>query len=182
MTRTDRLNHMLPMRALWWAMLLSGAGMFMAALYWQYALGEDPCQVCIQARLWVVAITLIGAVMLVLPDNALSSLGGLALLLASSVGLGERSYYLYEIENFRGDGSCQFTLGMPDWFAVDRWFPALFEVRNICSYTPEIAFGVSMAETLLGISVLIALITVVVGGKLMTSTLSVTKSDTNSSD
>ena len=133
-------------------MLTLGGGMFAAALYWQYALGEDPCQVCIQARLWVVAIALIGALMLILPDTTGTRLGGLILIFISSMGLGERSYYLYEIENFRGDGSCQFTLGMPDWFAVDRWFPALFEVRNICSYTPEIAMGISMAEFLLGVS------------------------------
>ena len=168
MEQTDRLNNLMSMRFLWWAMLLSGMGMFMAALYWQYALGEDPCQVCIQARLWVVAIALIGTVMLVLPDSAAARLGGLVLLLISSVGLGERSYYLYEIENFRGDGSCQFTLGMPDWFAVDRWFPALFEVRNICSYTPEVALGISMAEALLGISILIATISLTVGWKLFT--------------
>ena len=123
--------------------------MFAAALYWQYALGEDPCQVCIQARLWVAAIALVGALMLVLPDNRYTRFGGLILLLTSSVGLGERSYYLYLIENFRGDGSCQFTLGMPDWFAVDRWFPALFEVRAICSYTPELLLDISMAEALM---------------------------------
>ena len=123
--------------------------MFAAALYWQYALGEDPCQVCIQARLWVVAIALIGALMLILPDTTGTRLGGLTLLFISSMGLGERSYYLYEIENFRGDGSCQFTLGMPDWFAVDRWFPVLFEVRAICSYTPNVLAGMSMAEALM---------------------------------
>jgi disulfide bond formation protein DsbB len=148
-------------------MLILGSGLFAAALYWQYALGEDPCQVCIHARLWVVAITLIGALMLILPSNTGTALAGLVLLLVSSIGLGERSYYLYEIENFRGDGSCQFTLGMPDWFAVDRWFPALFEVRNICSYTPEIAFGVSMAEALLGISILIATVSMAAGWKLL---------------
>ncbi|MGB1175621.1 MAG: disulfide bond formation protein B [Luminiphilus sp.] len=157
------------MRSLWWAMLILGSGMFAAALYWQYALGEDPCQVCIHARLWVVAIALIGALMLVLPSNRGTGFGGLVLLLVSSMGLGERSYYLYEIENFRGDGSCQFTLGMPDWFAVDRWFPALFEVRNICSYTPEIAFGISMAEALVVISVLIAAISASAGVKLLTN-------------
>ena len=149
------------MRSLWWAMLVLGGGMFTTALYWQYALGEDPCQVCIQARLWVAAIMLIAALMLVLPNNTGTVFGGLALLLLSSVGLGERSYYLYEIENFRGDGSCQFTLGMPDWFAVDRWFPALFEVRNICSHTPEVALGVSMAEALILISLSLVIVCMV---------------------
>ena len=152
MALTNMMAQSPTMRSLWWAMLILGSGMLAAALYWQYALGEDPCQVCIHARLWVVAIALIGAIMLGLPSNTGTSSGGLVLLLVSSIGLGERSYYLYEIENFRGDGSCQFTLGMPDWFAVDRWFPALFEVRNICSYTPEIALEVTMAEFLLGVS------------------------------
>jgi disulfide bond formation protein DsbB len=169
MALTDVMTQSPTMRWLWWAMLILGSGMFAAALYWQYALGEDPCQVCIHARLWVVAIALIGALMLVLPSNRGTGFGGLVLLLVSSMGLGERSYYLYEIENFRGDGSCQFTLGMPDWFAVDRWFPALFEVRNICSYTPEIAFGISMAEALVVISVLIAAISASAGVKLLTN-------------
>ena len=169
MALTDVMTQSPTMRSLWWAMLILGSGMFAAALYWQYALGEDPCQVCIHARLWVVAIALIGALMLVLPSNRGTGFGGLVLLLVSSMGLGERSYYLYEIENFRGDGSCQFTLGMPDWFAVDRWFPALFEVRNICSYTPEIAFGISMAEALVVISVLIVAISASAGVKLLTN-------------
>ena len=169
MALTDVMTQSPTMRSLWWAMLILGSGMFAAALYWQYTLGEDPCQVCIHARLWVVAIALIGALMLVLPSNRGTGFGGLVLLLVSSMGLGERSYYLYEIENFRGDGSCQFTLGMPDWFAVDRWFPALFEVRNICSYTPEIAFGISMAEALVVISVLIVAISASAGVKLLTN-------------
>ena len=169
MALTDVMTQSPTMRSLWWAMLILGSGMFAAALYWQYALGEDPCQVCIHARLWVVAIALIGALMLVLPSNRGTGFGGLVLLLVSSMGLGERSYYLYEIENFRGDGSCHFTLGMPDWFAVDRWFPALFEVRNICSYTPEIAFGISMAEALVVISVLIVAISASAGVKLLTN-------------
>ena len=169
MALTNAMMQSPTMRSLWWAMLILGSGLFAAALYWQYALGEDPCQVCIHARLWVVAIALIGALMLVLPSHTGTGLAGLVLLLVSSIGLGERSYYLYEIENFRGDGSCQFTLGMPDWFAVDRWFPALFEVRNICSYTPEIAFGISMAEALVVISVLIAAISASAGVKLLTN-------------
>ena len=172
MAVTNVMTQLPTLRALWWAMLILGGGMFAAALYWQYSLGEDPCQVCIHARLWVVAIALTSAIMLLLPDTTGIGSGGLILLLASSIGLGERSYYLYEIENFRGNGSCQFTLGMPDWFAVDRWFPALFEVRNICSYTPEIAFGISMAEALLGISILIATISVTAGWKLATTKVS----------
>jgi disulfide bond formation protein DsbB len=83
--------------------------------------------------------------------------GNLAVLTAGA-GLFERARYLYRLENGIGDGSCQFQLGMPDWFAVDRWMPWLFEVRNLCSFTPEMLFGVSMAESLaasaIGVSLL----------------------------
>ena len=140
---------------LWWAIFILGSGLLAAALYWQYVIGDDPCQVCIQARLRAVGLGLVGGLMLILPDNAIARLLGMVLAFIASAGMGERAYYLYEIENFRGDGSCEFTLGMPSWFAVDQWFPALFEVRNICSYTPEIALGVSMAETLMAIAFIV---------------------------
>ena len=158
-------------RLLWWAIFALGSSLLIAALYWQYVLGDDPCQVCIQARLWAVGMGLVGALMLTLPDTLLYRLAGFALTLLTAVGMGERAFYLYEIENFRGDGSCEFTLGMPAWFAVDQWFPALFEVRNICSYTPEIAFGVSMAEALLGISAIVCVLALLGSGLLIESTL-----------
>ena len=158
-------------RLLWWAIFALGSSLLVAALYWQYVLGDDPCQVCIQARLWAVGIELVGALMLILPDTLLYRLAGLALTLLTGAGMGERAFYLYEIENFRGDGSCEFTLGMPSWFAVDQWFPALFEVRNICSYTPEIAFGVSMAEALIGIAAVVCVLALLGFGLLINSTL-----------
>lgn len=146
-------------KSFWWALFALGSSLLVAALYWQYVIGDDPCQVCIQARLWAVALGLLGAVMLLLPESLFTRLPGLILAFIASAGMGERAYYLYEIENFRGDGSCEFTLGMPSWFAVDQWFPALFEVRNICSYTPEIAFGISMAEALIGIACVVCVVT-----------------------
>lgn len=148
----------------WWVIACLGTGLFGAALYWQYALGEDPCQVCVHARLWVLAIAVIGIIMALTPRTTIISVCGHISLLGSAFGLGERAYYLFEIENFRGDGSCEFTLGMPDWFAVDRWLPSLFEVRNICSYTPTVAFGISMAEMLIAVSLVLCLTSTVAIG------------------
>jgi hypothetical protein len=31
--------------------------------------------------------------------------------------------------------------------------PWLFEVRNLCSFTPEMLFGLSMSETLMGLAI-----------------------------
>jgi disulfide bond formation protein DsbB len=129
-------------------------------LYYQYALGDEPCQVCIHARLWVVAFTLIAFMMSMTPQITLVRvLGNLGVLIAGA-GLFERARYLYRLENGIGDGSCQFQLGMPDWFAVDEWMPWLFEVRNLCSFTPEMLFGLSMVETLMAVGAGICLLAV----------------------
>ena len=137
-----------------------GIALLSVALYYQYGLGDEPCQVCIHARLWVVALTLIALIMQITPRITLVLvLGNLGVLIAGA-GLFERARYLYRLENGIGDGSCQFQLGMPNWFAVDRWMPWLFEVRNLCSFTPEMLLGVSMAETLMAVGAGICLMAV----------------------
>ena len=152
------LSQLLQSRWYWLTIALFGIALLSVALYYQYALGDEPCQVCIHARLWVVAFSLIALIMLIAPQIKMLRVLGNGGVLIAGIGLTERARYLYRLENGIGDGSCQFQLGMPDWFAVDRWMPWLFEVRNLCSFTPEMLFGVSMAESLtasaIGISLL----------------------------
>lgn len=152
------LLQLLQSRWYWLAIALFGIALLGVALYYQYALGDEPCQVCIHARLWVVAFTLIALVMLITPQITILRILGNGGVLIAGVGLTERARYLYRLENGTGDGSCQFQLGMPDWFAVDRWMPWLFEVRNLCSFTPEMLFGVSMAESLMASAIGISLL------------------------
>jgi disulfide bond formation protein DsbB len=61
--------------------------------------------------------------------------------------------------------------GLPGWFALDVWFPKLFKVWEPCGYTPELLFGVTMAEglvlfsvTMVAVSVTLAVATLI-GGK-----------------
>ena len=147
------LSRFLKSRWYWLTLVLFGIALLSVALYYQYALGDEPCQVCIHARLWVVAFTLIALIMLITPQLTLVRAVGNLGVLTAAAGLFERARYLYRLENGIGDGSCQFQLGMPDWFAVDRWMPWLFEVRNLCSFTPEMLLGLSMAETLMGLAI-----------------------------
>lgn len=150
-----------------WLLLASvSLVMLLVALYYQYSLGEEPCQVCIQARLWVVALLLVSICAACLPNQPGIRLGGNVLALFCAGALGERAWFLYQLENGIGNSSCEFQLGMPDWFAVDQWFPALFEVRNLCSFTPDMLFGFSMAEGLLLSS---GLLTAVIGCALAVS-------------
>ena len=64
----------------------------------------------------------------------------------------ERSWRVLAIERGWIFGDCEMDLGMPPWFALDQWFPWMFEVQTSCGYTPLIAFNISMAEVLLVIS------------------------------
>ena len=139
---------------------IAGSALLAVALYYQYVLGDEPCQVCIHARLWVVAFILIALVMLVTSQHRVLRVVANIGVVVACVGLTERARYLYRLENGIGDGSCQFQLGMPDWFAVDQWMPWLFEVRNLCSFTPTMLFGLSMAESLMGIGALLCFIAV----------------------
>jgi len=162
------VSNVVSSKRYWLLLATVGMAMLGIALYYQYALGEEPCQVCIQARLWVVALLLASVGAACLPNNRRTRFWGNTLALLSAAGLGERAWFLYRLENGQGNGSCEFQLGMPDWFAVDRWFPSLFEVRNLCSFTPDMLFGLSMAEGLLLIS---GLLIVVIGGALVVNQL-----------
>ena len=152
------LSHILQTRWYWIALAIAGSALLTVALYYQYVLGDEPCQVCIHARLWVVAFTLIALVMLITPQPRILRLVANIGVVVACAGLTERARYLYRLENGIGNGSCQFQLGMPDWFAVDQWIPWLFEVRNLCSFTPTMLFGLSMAESLMGIGALLCFV------------------------
>ena len=149
------LETLFKSRGYWLIIAATSLTMLVIALYYQYALGEEPCQVCIQARLWVFALLLVSVTLAALPESRHLRLYGNLLALTCAVGLGERAWFLYQLENGIGNGSCEFQLGMPDWFAIDQWLPSLFEVRNLCSFTPEMLFGLSMAEGLLLIAALL---------------------------
>jgi disulfide bond formation protein DsbB len=61
----------------------------------------------------------------------------------------ERSYQLLGTERGFTFGDCGMDLGLPSWLALESWFPAVFQVQTSCGYTPELLFGVSMAEALI---------------------------------
>ena len=146
----------------YWALLaLLGFTSLGVALYYQYGLGDEPCQVCIHIRIWVVAFTLLSLLMAALPGNRWLNLGGHGLALGCMAGFFERSKYLFDVEKGRGDGSCEFFLGFPDWFALDRWLPFIFEVRNLCGLSPKMPWGLTMVESLLVMSIALLVVSAI---------------------
>ena len=136
----------------WLLLVLTGLSFEGVALYYQYVLEELPCVLCIQVRIWVMALILVALLAIWVRRNAFMNLLAHMLTVVIAIGLLERSYQLLGTERGFTFSDCGLDLGMPAWFALDVWFPALFQVQTSCGYTPELLFGVTMAEALIVIS------------------------------
>ena len=148
-------------RLYWVLLLLLGIALEGGALYYQYVLGEPPCVLCIHVRMAVFAFMLValfaifcnGSIALVRLLHGINVVAMLWLL--------ERSYQVLAVERGWVFGDCEIALGTPDWFALDKWIPAIFEVKTSCGYTPYLLFEITMAEGLLVISSLTLLASLV---------------------
>jgi disulfide bond formation protein DsbB len=142
----------------WLALALIGLSSEVVALFYQYVLEEMPCVLCIQVRLWVIALIMVALLVLLLRRLRFMPVAGHLLTVVIAAGLLERSYQLLGTERGFVFGECGFDLGLPDWFTPDVWFPALFEVQTTCGYTPELLFGITMAEALIVASAVFVLV------------------------
>ena len=137
----------------WLLALLTGIALLSVALIYQYVFDERPCLLCIQVRLWVSLLIIASFVGLIVRHNRLmNSVSHLSIVLIA-VGLIDRSYQLLGTERGFIDGGCGFDLGLPTWFAIEEWLPSVYYVQTSCGYTPEILFGITMAESLMVFSV-----------------------------
>jgi len=158
----DYMNESLLEKLLAWTKhysywgLMTGIALLaeVVALYYQYVLHEDPCIVCIHIRLWFTGFILLGLVGLKLRHSKAGLLIGHIIAFILAGGLLERSYHLYAIENGLIEGSCNFSLGLPSWFTPDQWLPLVYKATALCGYTPDLWFGITMAEGLLASAIL----------------------------
>ena len=142
-------------RRYWLALFLLGFALEASALYYQYALDEWPCVLCIHIRIAVFAFMLISLAGLFTTGSKITTglLQGLNTL--SLAWMTERSYQVLAVERGWVFGDCDMELGAPDWFAIDQWIPSVFEVKTSCGYTPYILGQITMAEVLMIMSVLL---------------------------
>ena len=147
-------------QSIWyWIGLIVGSIVVEAvALYYQYALDEWPCVLCIHVRIWLFALIFIALIGAFLRNQKWPSMIAYAGVVGIGLGLFERSWLLLGVERGTVFGACSMDSGLPDWFALDKWFPLLFEVQASCGYTPEIVFGITMAESLVLISISVVIL------------------------
>lgn len=139
-------------KSYWALILVGGLAMEAAALYYQYVLGEWPCVLCIHVRIWVFGFILLALLALLIRNSGWGT--RIFHLMNSLLMLGfvERSWQVLAIERGWIFGDCTMESGLPTWFALDKWFPLIFEVQTSCGYTPFIIFKISMAEILMATS------------------------------
>ena len=147
-------------RFYWLALALIGLLSEAVGLFYQHVLEELPCVMCIQVRLWLMALILVALLVLLLRRLRFSPLIGHLLTVVIAAGLLERSYQLLGTERRFIYGDCGFDLGLPAWFTPGTWFPAMFQVETTCGYTPELPFGITMAEALIVASAVFVLLSV----------------------
>jgi disulfide bond formation protein DsbB len=154
----EKLNRVASSRGYWLLLILLGVAQLTIALLYQYVWDEPPCVVCIHTRLLVTASILLATVAAIVPRQRILLAAFHALNAVIMAGLFERAWFLLGTERGTLIASCDFELGMPAWLAFDKWFPALFEVRAACGYTPELLFGITMAEALIVLSATLAVL------------------------
>jgi len=144
----SKLQKIAHSRWYWLALLALSLSFISVALYYQYALDEMPCVLCIQVRIWILCLAFVGLNAYILYNKWSSRIAHLVTVLIAAALL-DRSYQLLGTERGFVFGDCGFDLGLPAWLALDNWFPALFQVQASCGYTPELIFGITMAEALI---------------------------------
>ena len=155
MALIKQLNNISLSRWYWLVFIFGSISLMSIALYYQYARDELPCTMCIQVRLWFTSLIIVSFVGLLLRKNrVVNALTQLSVVVIAA-GLVERSYQLLGTERGFVFASCGVDLGLPAWFAIEDWLPWVYRVETSCGYTPEVLFGITMAEALMGLNVLL---------------------------
>jgi len=166
--------HNLASGGLYWLGLIAvGLLLLGTALYYQFVLEELPCVVCIQIRLWLTLMIMLAILGLGCRKQKWLRLITQISVVLTAIGLIERSYLLLGTERGFIFGVCGFDVGLPSWFAVEKWLPALYQVETSCGYTPELIWGITMADALMVFSVCLFMLS---GLMLLMSVLKLAKS------
>lgn len=145
-------------RSYWLLLFIFALSLETTALIYQHVLDYPPCIVCIHVRILTLLLMLIALAGVFAARRRVANMSCHVLVAIVSAAMIDRAWQLLGTERGFIFGSCDFSLGFPKWFDIERWLPSVFEVQTSCGYTPELFLGITMAESLLVISVLLLIL------------------------
>lgn len=154
----DKFDSLGSSAGYWLLVLLLGVMLESVGLYYQYVLNEWPCVLCIHVRMWIMIWILVALAGVWLRKHRLLRGAMHFVMAAIAIGILERAWILLGTERGTLQAECGIDLGMPAWLAIDKWFPQVFGVWTSCGYTPELWFGITMAEGLLVSSIALIIV------------------------
>lgn len=131
------------------------------ALYYQYQLDYGPCVLCVQIRAWILLIMIASVAGIATANCRIGQTTALAATTIASVGMLERSWVTLGVERGFIESSCSMAEPFPSLIRFDQWLPVIFEPWEPCGYTPELLFGITMAEALIVAAVALLLCSLV---------------------
>lgn len=155
MTILKRLKDIQQARGYWLVYIAGSLLLMAAAMYFQYIREQPPCLMCIQVRILLSLLIFIAVIGLLTRRHPLINVLANISTVLVAVSMSERAYQLLGTERGFVFSDCGFDLGLPAWLALDEWLPWLFRVETTCGYTPEIVFGITIAESLMVLSILL---------------------------
>jgi len=155
------LNEIIIKKSYWILLIFIVVSMESVALYYQYALDEWPCVLCIHVRILFMILLGISITALFAKPVSVAAITLHGSVIAIMAFLLERSWILLGVERGTIFGSCNMDLGLPAWLAIDKWLPFIFEVKAACGYTPVLFAGITMAEALIVFSFLMLILSVI---------------------
>jgi disulfide bond formation protein DsbB len=146
-------------RPIWYLAIALPLVLEPAALIFQYALDYGPCILCVQIRATLFAMLITGIAGIAVSCKKAQKLLSSTLLAITAV-FAYQSVMVLGIERYWFEGSCTMDAPFPSWLPLNDWLPSVFEPWELCGYTPEIIHGITMAETLVVISITSLLIAI----------------------
>ncbi|MBF89672.1 MAG: disulfide bond formation protein DsbB [Candidatus Marinimicrobia bacterium] len=131
----------------WGIFALSALGLECAALFFQYAMGLEPCIMCVYQRLAVAGVLFTSIIGFLASRKFWGQIFAHGLMVyASGEGLMVAKEH---VEMQSGDSfffACEFVPNFPSWMPLHEWFPGVFAATGDCGEISWQFFDMSMPE------------------------------------
>ena len=135
-------------RLTWVIMLITTLFLEGCALYFQYVMKLEPCEMCVYQRLAVIMLSVVSLWMLIAPSNIFIRLSGYGLWGVSGLyGLQKAMTQTGAYDTFgTAAQSCNFYPTFPFELPLHDWLPSVFMPMGFCGADEWSFVGMNMAE------------------------------------